>query len=73
MFRSTRAARLLDGRAGARAAGDAAVDVVMKLQRLAREVGDDIAELDANPVLVTASGAVVADALVVPRQSGGTG
>jgi acyl-CoA synthetase (NDP forming) len=73
MFRSTRAARLLDGRAGARAAGDAVVDVVMKLQRLAREVGDDIAELDANPVFVTASGAVVADALVVPRQPGGTG
>lgn len=68
LLAETRAARVLAGVRGLpRADADATVDLVMRLQRLAFEVGDRIAELDANPVLVTANRAVVADALVVRR------
>jgi len=44
---------------------DALVDVIMKVQRLAMDVGDDIAELDVNPVLVKPKGAIALDALAV--------
>jgi succinyl-CoA synthetase beta subunit len=41
----------------------------MRLQRLALEVGDDIAELDINPLMVLprGQGVVAVDALVVAR------
>lgn len=74
MIAETKAARLLAGVRGQPAASvDALADLLVRVQRLALDVGDAIAELDANPVIVTADRAVVADALVVPRASSGEG
>jgi acyl-CoA synthetase (NDP forming) len=68
MLAETRAARALAGVRGTPpAAVRALTDLLLRLQRLALDLGDDIAELDANPVLVTIDRAVVADALIVPR------
>ncbi len=68
MIGETRAMTVLGGVRG-RPAGDldAVVDAVMRLQTLALEVGDSIAELDVNPLLVRprGSGVVAVDALVV--------
>ncbi len=59
---------LLDGFRGAPAVDlDALVDVVVAVSRIAHEHGDDLDALDLNPVIATASGAVAADVLVVPR------
>jgi acyl-CoA synthetase (NDP forming) len=70
MVDETRAAALLAGLRG-KPAGDvkALVDAIMRLQRLALEVGDDIAELDINPLMVLprGQGVVAVDALVVAR------
>ncbi len=57
MVERTRGVKLLRGTRG-RPAGDldALVDTIMKLQRLALEVGDDIAELDINPLMVLPKG-----------------
>jgi hypothetical protein len=44
---------------------DALVDVIMKVQRLALDLADDVAELDVNPLLVRPRGAIALDALVV--------
>jgi acyl-CoA synthetase (NDP forming) len=46
---------------------DAVVDVVMKVQRLALDLAGDVAELDINPLVVSPTGAVALDALVVAR------
>jgi acyl-CoA synthetase (NDP forming) len=43
----------------------AIVDTIMKVQRLAVDLADSVAELDINPLLVGPKGAVAADALVV--------
>jgi acyl-CoA synthetase (NDP forming) len=70
MVASTKAAKLLAGTRGRPAADVAAVvDAIMKLQRLALEVGDDIEELDINPLMVLpkGQGAVAVDALLVAR------
>jgi acetate---CoA ligase (ADP-forming) len=68
MVGETRGVKLLRGARG-RPAGDldALVDTIMKLQRLALEVGDDMSELDVNPLLVLprGEGVVAVDALVV--------
>ena len=68
MVAGTRAARLLAGARG-RPAGDnaAIVDAIMRLQRLALELGDEIEELDINPLMVLprGKGVVAVDALVV--------
>ena len=47
---------------------DALVDVVMKLQKLAVDLGDELSELDINPVMVRPEGrgVVAVDALVIP-------
>jgi acyl-CoA synthetase (NDP forming) len=59
---------LLLGVRGANAADEnALIDVIMKVQRLAMELADDIAELDINPLVVRSRGAVALDALVVRR------
>ncbi|HXY93919.1 MAG TPA: acetate--CoA ligase family protein [Acidimicrobiia bacterium] len=69
MVEETRGARLLHGARG-RPPGDldALVDSIMKLQRLALELGDDIAELDVNPLMIRpkGEGVVAVDALVLP-------
>lgn len=70
MVSSTRASRLLAGFRG-RPKGDvdAVVSAIMAVQRLALELGDEIAELDINPLMVLprGMGAVAVDALVVGR------
>jgi acyl-CoA synthetase (NDP forming) len=45
----------------------ALADVLMKVQRLAVDLSNEVAELDINPLVVHAKGAVALDALVVPR------
>ena len=67
-------AKLLEGVRGAKAADvDALVDVIMKVQRLALDLADEIGELDMNPLVVKPRGAVALDALIVrARRSGGT-
>jgi len=70
MVDEIKGATLLHGVRG-RPAGDieALVDVLMRVQRLAFEVGDQIAELDVNPLLVLpeGQGVVAVDALVRAR------
>ncbi|HVM40604.1 MAG TPA: acetate--CoA ligase family protein, partial [Acidimicrobiia bacterium] len=46
---------------------NAITDVIMKVQRLAVDHADTIAELDINPLVVGRKGAVALDALVVAR------
>ncbi|MEY9847468.1 acetate--CoA ligase family protein [Streptacidiphilus sp. MAP5-3] len=48
---------------------DALVDVVLRVQRMALELGDDLGELDINPLVVLerGKGAVALDALAVCR------
>jgi acetate---CoA ligase (ADP-forming) len=47
------------------------VELLMKLSRLAVELGEQIEELDINPLIVyeNGAGAVAADALVILKQS----
>jgi acyl-CoA synthetase (NDP forming) len=66
MLGELRAAKLLDGVRGQPPVDkDAIVDVLLKVQRLALDLGDSVAELDINPLVVGPSGAVALDALVV--------
>ena len=66
MLDELRGAALLRGVRGQPAADRAAlVDVLMKMQRLAVDLSDEVAEVDINPLLAGPGGAVAADALVV--------
>ncbi|GGO72893.1 acetate--CoA ligase family protein [Nonomuraea cavernae] len=69
MIGETRATAVLGGVRG-RPAGDldALADTVMRLQTLALELGDQVRELDINPLLVRprGHGVVAVDALVIP-------
>ncbi|QES42212.1 pimeloyl-CoA synthetase [Streptomyces venezuelae] len=70
MLSELRGRALLDGVRGAAPADlDALVEVVLRVQRMALELGDDIAELDINPLMVLprGQGAVALDALAVCR------
>ncbi|WP_225097856.1 acetate--CoA ligase family protein [Streptomyces sp. CoH27] len=70
MLAELRGHPLLDGVRGRPPADrDALVEVVLRVQRMALELGDQIAELDINPLLVLprGQGAVALDALVVCR------
>ncbi|MFI2203832.1 acetate--CoA ligase family protein [Streptomyces sp. NPDC020192] len=70
MLAELRGSALLDGVRGRPPADrDALVEVVLRVQRMALELGDHIAELDINPLLVLprGQGAVALDALVVCR------
>ncbi len=61
---------VLDGVRGAAATDVAALaHAVSRLSVLAAELGDLIAELDANPVIVHGDGCVAVDALVLPLTS----
>ena len=66
MIDSLRGAALLRGARG-RAPADieALVQVIVSVARLATACGDRLAELDLNPVIVSATGAVAVDSLVV--------
>jgi acyl-CoA synthetase (NDP forming) len=60
--------RLLQGIRGAKPVDvDALVDTIMKVQRLAMELSDEIKELDVNPLVVRSKGTVALDALVVKQ------
>jgi acyl-CoA synthetase (NDP forming) len=66
MIDETKVAKLLAGARGAKPAKVAAVvDVLMKIQRLAVDFADEVAEIDINPLVVTPTGVVALDALVV--------
>ncbi len=66
MVRSLKGFPLLNGARGRpKADVKALVDAVMAVQRLVVAAGDDIAELDLNPILVRVRGVVVVDSLVV--------
>ncbi|GHE00366.1 acetate--CoA ligase family protein [Streptomyces alanosinicus] len=68
MLRELRGRALLDGVRGRPPADrEALVEVVLRVQRMALELGDHMAELDINPLLVLprGQGAVALDALVV--------
>ena len=68
MLRELKGFPLLEGVRGAKPADvDALVDVIMKVQRLALDLADEVAELDINPLVVRPRGAVALDALVVNR------
>ncbi|MER5546851.1 acetate--CoA ligase family protein [Streptomyces sp. NPDC002589] len=70
MLAELRGRALLDGVRGRPPADrDALVEVVLRVQRMALELGDHIAELDINPLMVLprGQGAVALDALVVCR------
>lgn len=47
---------------------DALVDVLLRISALVSDHGDTIAELDINPLVVSAGGAKVADALIVKNK-----
>ncbi|EPD56968.1 acetate--CoA ligase family protein [Streptomyces sp. HGB0020] len=70
MLHDLRGRALLDGVRGRPPADlDALVEVVLRVQRMAVELGDDLAELDINPLMVLpqGQGAVALDALAVCR------
>ena len=68
MIREVQGFPLLTGvRGRPKADLEALVDVIMKVQRLAVDHSDTIAELDINPLVVHPVGATALDALVVTR------
>ncbi|AJZ86516.2 acetate--CoA ligase family protein [Streptomyces sp. AgN23] len=70
MLAELRGRALLDGVRGAPPADvDALVEVVLRVQRMALELGDHLAELDVNPLMVLerGQGAVALDALAICR------
>lgn len=70
MLGELRGRALLEGvRGGPPVDVDALVEVVLRVQRMALELGDDLVELDINPLMVLArgQGAVALDALAVCR------
>ncbi|WP_326658822.1 acetate--CoA ligase family protein [Streptomyces sp. NBC_00385] len=70
MLGELRGRALLEGvRGGAPVDVDALVEVVLRVQRMALELGDDLSELDINPLMVLGrgQGAVALDALAVCR------
>ncbi|MCT9003342.1 acetate--CoA ligase family protein [Streptomyces rhizosphaerihabitans] len=70
MLSELRGRALLDGVRGAPPVDvDALVEVVIRVQRMALELGDEISELDINPLMVLprGQGAVALDALVMCR------
>jgi len=71
MIDKTRLAKLLAGVRGRPAADRAALlDLVLRFAALVVALGEDIAEIDLNPVIVAESGCSIVDALVIPAASG---
>ncbi|MFD7166994.1 acetate--CoA ligase family protein [Streptomyces violascens] len=70
MLGELRGRTLLEGvRGGPPLDVDALVEVVLRVQRMALELGDELAELDINPIMVLprGQGAVALDALAICR------
>ena len=66
MIDEVRGAAMLRGARGVpKASIPAHVDVIMKVQRLAVDLHDEVAELDINPLVALPKRAVALDALVV--------
>lgn len=66
MIEEVRGAALLQGARGqTKASIPALLDVIMKVQRLAVDLCDEVAELDINPLVALPTRAVALDALVV--------
>jgi acyl-CoA synthetase (NDP forming) len=64
-----RSARLLHGYRGAPAADlDAIIDVVLGICALAGELGDQLAELECNPVIAGPTSAIAVDARLIVRE-----
>lgn len=67
-------AKVLEGVRGAPACDiDALIDAYVRLGVLAADLGSQIAELDINPVLVSANGVVAVDSLIVPAKTQANG
>ncbi len=47
---------------------DALAEAIARLSVLAATLGEQIAEMDVNPIVAHEGGAIAVDALVVPRQ-----
>jgi acyl-CoA synthetase (NDP forming) len=61
-------AAVLRGVRGAKPVDESSlVDTIMKVQRLALDLADDVSELDVNPLVVRPRGVVALDALVVRK------
>lgn len=70
MIDSLRIRPLLDGKRGALPADLASlIGAVTALSAIAEDLGDLIAEMDVNPLIVSAKGAVAVDALIIPRKT----
>jgi acetate---CoA ligase (ADP-forming) len=68
MIDELQGAAMLRGVRGAKPVDEPAlVDTIMKVQRLALDLADDISELDVNPLVVRSRGVVALDALVVRK------
>ncbi|MGW0396014.1 acetate--CoA ligase family protein [Streptomyces sp. NPDC003042] len=70
MLRELRGHALLEGVRGAPPADvDALVEVILRIQRMALELGDSLSELDINPLMILprGQGAVALDALAICR------
>lgn len=68
MLSALKGYRLLTGfRGGPPADLEGLVDAICRLSELAHDLADVIEEIDVNPLIVSVSGAVAADALVVTR------
>ena len=66
MLGELRGSAVLRGvRGGPPAGRESLVDVLMRMQHLAVDLSDEVAEVDVNPLLAGPNGAVAADALVV--------
>ncbi|HWL65238.1 MAG TPA: acetate--CoA ligase family protein [Actinomycetota bacterium] len=66
MIEETKSASLLRGARGKPKADlSALADAIMKVQRLAMDLSDEIAELDVNPLMARPDGVIALDALVV--------
>jgi acyl-CoA synthetase (NDP forming) len=69
-----RLAKVLDGVRGAAPCDRAAlVRTFVRLGALAHDLGAQIAEMDLNPVLVSAAGAMAVDCLIIPRRASTNG
>jgi succinyl-CoA synthetase beta subunit len=51
---------------------EAAVDVIRRIGQLAADLEDLVSEVEINPLMVTPTGAVAVDAVVVVRAPGGS-
>ena len=68
MLDELQGAALLRGvRGRPRVDGNAVVDVIMKVQRMAMDLNAELAELDINPLVALPKGAIALDALAVAR------